>query len=52
MVVEAFINGGYITTCPLCYAEDIKEMTGLPWTPAGSMAAEMLEEAKKQYPEG
>lgn len=51
IVTKAFICGEYIVLCPLCYDEKIVNMTGQSWEPAGTIASEMLEEAKKQYPD-
>ena len=51
MVTEAFVDGRYVTMCPLCYADDHLIRHGVKWNPKGEMAKEMFEEAKKQYPD-
>lgn len=50
LVVDAFVDGKYITMCPLCYAENVLRIHGIPWDPVGEIASEMFEEAKQQYP--
>lgn len=49
-VVQAFIDGKYITICPLCYADDFKKIHGCDWQPKGELASQIYEEAKKLYP--
>jgi len=51
LVVDAFIDGKYITMCPLCYAKDFKRIHGVNWQPVGEMASMMYEEAKRLYSE-
>ena len=47
LVTQAYINGQYITMCPLCYADDHLKRYRVPWNPIGKKAAAMYEQAKQ-----
>lgn len=51
LITNAFLDGGYVRMCPLCYADDHKIRHGVDWHPVGKLASQMFEEAKKLYPQ-
>jgi len=52
LVTQAFIDGRYVTMCPLCYADDHLKRHGVEWNPQGEIAASMYEQAKQYLAEG
>jgi hypothetical protein len=51
IVAIAYINGKYVETCPLCYAKNVEKIHNIKWNPNfDSIAGQMFEEAKRQYP--
>jgi hypothetical protein len=51
LITEANINGVYAKICPLCYAEEVKQIHGIDWNPTGEFASSMFDYAKEQYPD-
>ena len=51
LVTQAFIDGRYVTICPLCYDIDHLGRHGCLWNPKGEIASAMFQEAVNQHPE-
>ena len=47
LVTEAYIDGRWQRMCPLCYADNHKEIHGTAWKPKGEIAKDMYRLARK-----
>lgn len=47
VVTQAFVDGQYVTECPICYAKDFRRIHGIRWNPRGEIASWMFSEAKR-----